>query len=115
MKLPLSAFVAFAFLLPAVASAQMPMEGHGHDGMMMSASPSAPGTTGTVNTVDAAKHTVNLTHGPIPALGWPGMTMDFGTAPSIDLSKLKPGDAVAFTVSKTPGGGYLIDTLKPAE
>ena len=115
MKFPLSAFVAFAFLTPAVASAQMPMDGHGHDGMMMSASPSAPGTTGTVNAVDAAKHTVNLTHGPIMALGWPGMTMDFATAPSLDISKLKPGDTVAFTLSKAADGTYLIDTMKSAK
>ncbi|MBP0651882.1 copper-binding protein, partial [Mycobacterium tuberculosis] len=52
-------------------------------------------TTGKVNAVDAAKHVVNLTHGPIASLGWPAMTMDFGVAPAIDLSTLKPGDSVS--------------------
>lgn len=70
----------------------------------------ADATTGKVNKVDAAKHVVNLTHGPIPALGWPAMTMDFGVAPAIDLSTLKVGDTVSFTVGKA-NGVYLIDTL----
>jgi Cu/Ag efflux protein CusF len=71
----------------------------------------SPGTTGTVNAVDVTNHVLNLTHGPIPALGWPGMTMDFGVAPSLDLKTLKPGDAIDFTVGKTADGGYLIDSL----
>jgi hypothetical protein len=60
----------------AAASAEMQMAhaGHGH----------AQGT-GTVNSVDASGHKINLTHGPIPALGWPGMTMDFAVAPAVDL------------------------------
>ncbi|MBN8897147.1 MAG: copper-binding protein, partial [Rhodospirillales bacterium] len=50
--------------------------------------------TGTVNSVDAAAHKINLSHGPIPALGWPAMTMDFAVAPSVDLSRIKPGARV---------------------
>lgn len=97
MRFSLPAFAALAFFLPAVALAQV------------------AGTTGTVNAVDAGKHTINLSHGAIAALGWPAMTMDFGTAPAIDLSTVKPGDTVAFTVVKTPDGSYLIDTIKPAK
>jgi Cu/Ag efflux protein CusF len=32
---------------------------------------------GTVNSVDLAQHKVNLSHNPIPEIGWPAMTMDF--------------------------------------
>lgn len=67
-------------------------------------------TTGKVNKVDAAKHVVNLTHGPIASLGWPGMTMDFGVAPTVDLSTLKVGDTVSFSVGKA-NGVYVIDSL----
>lgn len=71
------------------------------------------GTTGKVNRVDPAKHVINLTHGPIAAIGWPAMTMDFGVAPSIDLKPFKVGDTVAFTVAKSAGGVWLIDKIEP--
>ena len=114
MRIRLSSLVVLASLTPAIALAQMPMDGRSHD-PAMSAPQSTPGTTGTVNAVDVGKRTINLSHGPISALGWPAMTMDFGTVASIDLSGVKPGDAVAFTVSKASDGVYLIDTLKPAK
>jgi len=53
---------------------QMADSGHAH----------AQGT-GTVNAVDAAAHKVNVSHAPIPAIGFPAMTMDFAVAPSVDL------------------------------
>ena len=59
-----------------------------------------------------ASTTVNLSHGAIAAPDRPAMSMDFGTAPAAYLSAVKPGDTVAFTVTKTPDGGYLIDMLK---
>ena len=43
--------------------------------------------TGTVNSVDPAQHKVNLSHSPIPEIGWPAMTMDFPVAPSVDLKR----------------------------
>jgi Cu(I)/Ag(I) efflux system protein CusF len=36
--------------------------------------------TGTVNSVDPAQHKVNLSHNPIPEIGWPAMTMEFPVA-----------------------------------
>jgi Cu/Ag efflux protein CusF len=108
------ALLTLVTVAPTFALAQMQMNGHAHDSAMPAPS-GAAGTTGRVNAVDAGKHTINLTHGPIPALGWPAMTMDFGTAPSVDLSGIKPGDTVAFTVSMTPDGIYRIDTLKPTK
>lgn len=70
--------------------------------------------TGTVNKVDAAAHTVNLSHNPIPAIGWPAMTMDFGVAPSVDLSRLKSGGKVNFTLGKDKAGMYQIQRIEPA-
>ena len=75
--------------------------------------PHAQGT-GTVNSVDASGHKINLTHGPIPALGWPGMTMDFTVAPAVDLRTLKPGTRVDFTIEQGEGGMYEIQSVKPA-
>ncbi len=73
------------------------------------------GTTGKINAIDTAGRTINFTHGPIEALGWPGMTMDFAVLPSIDLGALKVGETVAFTVSQTPEGTYAVDSVTPAK
>lgn len=72
----------------------------------------ADGTTGKVNKVDTAGHIINLTHGPIASLKWPGMTMDFAVDAAVDLTAVKPGDSVTFTVIKGGKGFYVIDTLK---
>ena len=70
--------------------------------------------TGTVNSVDPARHKVNLTHNPIPEIGWPTMTMEFPVAPSIDLKEIKPGMHVNFTIEQQPGGMYEIRGITPA-
>ena len=69
---------------------------------------------GTVNSVDPAQHKVNLTHNPIPEIGWPTMTMEFPVAPSIDLKAFKPGTRVNFTIEQQPGGMYEIRAIAPA-
>ncbi|OYV34858.1 MAG: hypothetical protein B7Z80_20060 [Rhodospirillales bacterium 20-64-7] len=70
--------------------------------------------TGTVNAVDPAAHKINLSHQPIPALGWPAMTMDFPVAPSVDLSRIKPGSRVDFSLGKDKGGMYEVQSVQPA-
>ena len=70
--------------------------------------------TGTVNSVDPAQHKVNLSHQPIPEIGWPAMTMDFPVAPSVDLKAIKPGTRVNFTIEQRPGGMYEIKAITPA-
>ena len=70
--------------------------------------------TGTVNSVDSAQHKVNLSHNPIPDIGWPAMTMEFPVAPSVDLTAIKPGTRVNFTIEQQPGGMYEIRAITPA-
>jgi Cu/Ag efflux protein CusF len=70
--------------------------------------------TGTVNSVDAAGHKVNLNHNPIPAIGWPAMTMDFSVAHSVDLRSLKPGSRVDFTMQRGGDGMYVIQSITAA-
>jgi Cu(I)/Ag(I) efflux system periplasmic protein CusF len=70
--------------------------------------------TGTINSVDPTQHKVNLSHNPIPEIGWPAMTMDFPVAPSIDLRTLKSGTRVNFTIEQGQGGMYEIQTISPA-
>src|SRR5690242_8407867 len=55
--------------------------------------------TGTVTAIDAAGHKITFDHGPISEIKWPAMKMEFPVASSVDLSKVKVGDKVRFTVS----------------
>ena len=70
--------------------------------------------TGTVNSIDSAQHKVNVSHNPIPEIGWPAMTMDFPVAPSVDLRAVKPGTRVNFTIERDEGGMYEIRAISPA-
>jgi Cu/Ag efflux protein CusF len=69
--------------------------------------------TGTVVAVNAANKKVTLDHGPMPALKWPAMKMEFAAAPSVDLSKVKVGDKVNFTLSGS-GNSYTVQSVSPA-
>jgi Cu/Ag efflux protein CusF len=84
---------------------------------MAQATPPAAGqadAVGTVNAVNAAKHSVNVTHQPIKALGWPSMTMDFPVTSSVNLSAIKPGDRISFTLGRTDAdGNRQVVQLKP--
>lgn len=70
--------------------------------------------TGTVNSVDAANRKVNVTHAPIPTIGWPSMTMDFAVAPAVDLNAVKPGIRIKFDMEQGQGGMYVIQSITPA-
>ena len=92
---------------PVIASAQpaLPAEAQTasprHSDMQMAhAGHNDAHGTGTVNSVDPAQHKVNLSHNPIPEIGWPAMTMEFPVAPSIDLKAIKPGMRVNFTIEQ---------------
>lgn len=68
--------------------------------------------TGTVTALNAADHKITFDHGPIPAINWPAMKMEFAVAPSIDLAKVKTGDKVNFTLSGS-GGTYTVQSITP--
>src|SRR5436190_4249822 len=70
--------------------------------------------TGTINSVDPAQHKVNISHQPIPDIGWPAMTMDFPVAPSVDLKAIRPGTRVNFTIEQGQAGMYDIKAMTPA-
>lgn len=68
---------------------------------------------GVIGSVDAANHKVNISHEPISSLGWPAMKMDFVVSPSVDLTTVKPGTTVEFTVEKNKAGAFEIQSIKP--
>jgi len=69
-------------------------------------------SSGTVNGVKDGK--INISHGKIKELGWPPMKMDFAVADGVDVSKVKAGQKVDFTLGKGKGGMYEIMDIKMA-
>lgn len=98
---------AIAFSFPVYAAAQAHGESQG-------ASKQAHEGSGKVNKVDADAGKINVTHGPIESLGWPGMTMDIPVKNKADLAKIKPGQSVTFVLEKDTKGRYVITEIKPA-
>ena len=69
--------------------------------------------TGTVTAVNAASRKITLDHAPIPEIKWPAMKMDFAVAPTVDLSKVKTGDKVRFTLTGS-GSSYTVQSINPS-
>lgn len=69
-------------------------------GMNMEApAPAAAGpitSTGTVTQVDATAGTITINHGPIEAVSWPAMTMQFTAENPTILQGIAVGDSVSF-------------------
>ena len=63
---------------------------------------------GTVKKVMADEHRLNITHEPIKELGWPTMTMDFMVKDNVDLSAVKTGERIHFSLEKADDGNYVI-------
>jgi Cu(I)/Ag(I) efflux system periplasmic protein CusF len=85
-----------------------------HEKLEASAATAGGGTaegTGTINSVDPEKHTVSITHNPIKTLGWPKMKMQFKADNSVDLSALKPGESVSFTLKPVGKDDYNITKI----
>jgi len=68
--------------------------------------------SGRINRVDRERGEVNVTHGPIAELGWPGMTMTFPVADKTATRSLKAGEAVRFWLEKRDAH-YVIIKIEP--
>lgn len=66
--------------------------------------------TGTIIALNAKDRKVTLNHAPMPEIDWPAMKMEFPVAPSVDLSKVKTGDKVTFTVTGS-GNNYTVQSI----
>ena len=102
-------FIALAAAAPLVAAPA------GAADKILVAQATKPSGQGVINSIDAAGQKLNMTHGPVAALKWPAMTMDFNVAPGVDLGALKVGAKVGFTLSRGPQGMYVIDAITAAE
>lgn len=90
-----------------------------HEGMDHGEGSSTPGMTEAGAVTAAAEihsidgDVVNLTHGPIPAIGWPTMTMDLSIAERVDLNALAPGAKGTITLERQDSGLFAITDFSP--
>jgi Cu(I)/Ag(I) efflux system membrane fusion protein len=61
---------------------------------------------GTLNSIDRAAGTANVSHEAVTSVGWPAMTMDFKLADPAAVPELAPGQRIEFSFT-TDGGGTI--------
>ena len=70
---------------------------------------------GTVEAVDSGTRRVRISHGPIEALGWAPMTMDFDVLPGANLDTITIGQSIHFSLSQSDVGDYVISIIHQPE
>ncbi len=68
---------------------------------------------GVVNSIQSDPPKVNLSHSPIPELGWDAMTMDFRVDGTVPLDGVKPGAMVRFELRQQDDGTNIITAITP--
>ncbi|MBI5041701.1 MAG: efflux RND transporter periplasmic adaptor subunit [Gammaproteobacteria bacterium] len=81
---------------------------------MAAAAPPVTGE-GTITAVMADHRMLTIDHAPVEALGWPAMTMDFDVTERVDLSGMKVGSRIRFTLVPGEQGAYRIDSIQMME
>ncbi|MBU2774449.1 copper-binding protein [Acidithiobacillus ferrooxidans] len=69
---------------------------------------------GKINSINPDANMVNVAMGPVKALGWPSMSMNFVVQDKTLLNGLKTGEIVSFDFAKNTDGGYVITRITPA-
>jgi Cu(I)/Ag(I) efflux system membrane fusion protein len=74
------------------------------DGMTMVLESFAPAmyVSGVIDAVDATARTATVTHGPMPQIGMPGMTMEFALAAGLNPASLPIGDPSMLRFVRNP-------------
>ncbi len=70
---------------------------------------------GTVNSIDRAAGTVNISHGPVPTAEWPAMTMSFKLANPDAAAGIEPGERVDFKFTIESGMSATVTEMSPAD
>lgn len=66
---------------------------------------------GVLNSIDLTNLKINLTHGPVKSLGWPGMTMNFSIKDAAILKGIQPGQKVAFEIVKEAPKKFYVSKI----
>lgn len=70
---------------------------------------------GTLNSIDRAAGTVNISHGPVASADWPAMTMSFKLGDPGAAANLVPGQKVDFRFTIENGMSATVTRIEPAE
>ena len=70
---------------------------------------------GTVNSIDQAAATVNISHGAVASANWPAMTMSFKLANPSSASSIEPGQRVDFKFTIAGGMDATVTEIKRVE
>lgn len=99
-----------ANLKGAVARMETAQAPAGHEGH--GAAPVLHRGDGRVEAI--GKDEITFSHGPIPSMKWPAMTMGFSVSPDALPSGLKVGDMVRFEFTAGEDGHYHVTSVVPA-
>lgn len=70
---------------------------------------------GTVNSIDQAAGTINLSHGPVASANWPAMSMSFKLANPSSVSGIEAGQRVEFQFTVAGGMDATVTDIKRVE
>jgi Cu(I)/Ag(I) efflux system membrane fusion protein len=73
------------------------------------------GAEGTVKSVDPSRRSLRVSHGPIDALGWRAMTMEFKVDDAVELDAVLPGQSIHFMIRRAGEGLFVIDEIHVME
>lgn len=116
MRTPLLTFTALILSTPLALAQTDHSSGMNHGAMAMDEKvvDGAVHAEATVNSV--AEGSINVSHGPIPEIGWPAMTMDMPLAEDAEvMTDIAPGDEVIMMLVKGADGIYAIQALTAKE
>ena len=68
---------------------------------------------GKINSINPDANTINIAMGPVKALSWPSMSMNFLVQNTAMLNGYKAGEMVDFNFAKAAAGGYVITRIGP--
>jgi len=71
--------------------------------------------SGSVDEIDLENKRIRISHGPIDELGWPSMTMVFDVRPAVDLTTVKVGQDVQFSLVQEHAGEYVMEQIYTGE
>lgn len=105
--------LSLAALMSPAAMAQSSMSGH--DMTMGDHAGMAEGIHAEAKLNSLSDGMANVSHGPIPDIGWPAMTMDMPLLEGAEMGEVAPGDTVMMMLEKGPDGMFGIRALMPME
>lgn len=112
--------ISSSLVLLLLAGSGAVLAGEHQGGMNHAVMPGAQGNgsamhqaEGIVNSIDMEQGKINMTHGPVKSLRWPGMTMDFKVKDSAILKDVKPGQKVKFEIEKEGDSQFSITRIVP--